>query len=61
MILNTLDNADKHRLLHQAFVYPGVDRGVDLIEVLDHTKVRSAVNLWNAGQPLENGTNLARS
>ena len=60
VILNRLDNADKHRLLHQAFVYPGVDRGVDLIEVLDRTKVRGAENLWNAGMPLESGTKLAR-
>jgi hypothetical protein len=60
VILNKLDNADKHRLLHQAFVYPGVDRGVDLIELLDRTMVKSANNLWNAGQPLENATGLAR-
>lgn len=60
VILNKLDNADKHRLLHQAFVYPGVDHGVDLIEILDSAMVKRADNVWNAGQPLENGTGLAR-
>jgi hypothetical protein len=60
VVLNTLDNADKHQLLHQAFVYPGADRGVDLIEILDSTKVKRADNLWSAGQPLEDGTKLAR-
>jgi hypothetical protein len=59
VILNKLDNADKHRLLHQAFVYPGFDRGIDLIEVIDRTKVKIADNRWNAGQPLESGTHLA--
>jgi hypothetical protein len=33
VILNKLDNMDKHRLLSHAFVYPGVERGLDLIEV----------------------------
>jgi hypothetical protein len=60
VIINRLDNADKHRLLYSAFVYPGVDRGADLIEVLDRTKVKRVENLWEAGQPLENGTKLAR-
>jgi hypothetical protein len=59
VILNKLDNADKHQQLHPAFVYPAADRGLDLIEVLDRTKIRRVTNLWNAGQPLEDGTNLA--
>jgi hypothetical protein len=59
--LNKLDNADKHRLLHPAFVYRGVDRGVDLLEIFDPKKVKSTRNLWSAGQPLEDGTNLALS
>jgi hypothetical protein len=60
VILNKLDNVDKHRLLHQAFVYPGVTRGLDLIEVLDRAKVKTAQNVWTAGQPLEAGTTIAR-
>jgi hypothetical protein len=60
VILNTLDNVDKHRLMHPAFVYVGADEGPDLIEILDRRKVRSAASLWHAGRPLENGTNLAR-
>jgi hypothetical protein len=59
VILNRLDNADKHRLLHPAFVYPGVKCGLDLIELVDPSKLTSARNLWNAGLPLEDGTNLA--
>jgi hypothetical protein len=60
VILNKLDNVDKHRLMHPAFVYMGADEGLDLIEILDRRKVRSAESLWRAGQPLENGSNLAR-
>ena len=29
VIPNKLDNEDKHPLMHPAFVYPGVNRGVD--------------------------------
>jgi hypothetical protein len=60
VILNKLDNADKHRLLHQAFVYTEVEQGLDLIEIIDPERVRNAVNLWRVGQPLENRTLLAR-
>jgi hypothetical protein len=60
VILNKLDNADKHRLLHHVFVYPGVDMGTDLIEVCEPARVRRTVNLWTAGEPLENGTPIAR-
>jgi hypothetical protein len=59
-VLNRLDNEDKHRLLSPTFVYAGVARGVDLIEVLDRAKVKVTENLWTAGQPLEDGTTLAR-
>ena len=58
--LNRLDNVDKHRLLQQAFVYPGVERGVDLIEIVDPARVRVTENLWTAGQRLDNGTPLVR-
>lgn len=60
VILNKLDNVDKHRLMHPAFVYMGANEGLDLIEILDQRKVRSAESLWRAGQPLESGTKLAR-
>lgn len=60
VILNKLDNVDKHRLMHQAFVYVGAGEGLDLIEILDRRKVSSADSLRRAGQPLEDGTNLAR-
>jgi hypothetical protein len=59
VILNKLDNADKHRLLQPAFVYPGMDRGIDLIQVLDHKRFKGQSNAWKAGQPLEDGTDLA--
>jgi hypothetical protein len=38
----------------------GVDRGLDLIEILDTKQVVRASNLWSAGTPLEDGTHLAR-
>ena len=60
MVLNQLDNVDKHRRLNVAFVYPGVDRGIDLIEIIDRTKIMNSTNLWHAGQPLDHGTKLAR-
>lgn len=60
VILNKLDNADKHRLLQHSFFYPNVGRGLDLIEIVDRSKVARAENLWTAGDPLENGTSLAR-
>lgn len=59
-VLNRLDNDDKHRLLQPAFVYVGAERGIDLITVLDRSRVRTSENLWTAGQRLENGTALAR-
>lgn len=37
VILNGLDNADKHELLHPAWGEPVVARGVDMIEVVDPT------------------------
>jgi hypothetical protein len=60
VIIRNLDNADKHQLLHPAFVYAGVDRGIDLIEVLDRGRLIHERNIWTAGQPLEDGTVLAR-
>jgi hypothetical protein len=59
-ILNKLDNADKHRLMHPAFVYPREGSGIDLIEVLAPDRIMQTTNLWQAGQRLENGTQLAR-
>jgi hypothetical protein len=43
-----------------AFVYLGTVDGLGLIEVLDRARVVRAENVWNAGEPLENGTTLAR-
>jgi hypothetical protein len=60
VILNQLDNSDKHRLLHQSFVYTAADRGLDLIEIVHPSRVRDQTNLWVSGQPLEDGTKLAR-
>lgn len=60
VILNKLDNDDKHRLLAPVFIYTRVDRGVDLIEVRDPGRVKTTNNLWTRGQPLQDGTNLAR-
>jgi hypothetical protein len=57
--LNKLDNADKHHLLYPAFVYPGVNRGLDLIEVRPGANV-TKLNVWNAGDPLEDGSVLAK-
>lgn len=57
--LNRLDNTDKHRLLHPAFVYTAVERGIELIEVLDRNAVKFERNLWTAGDPLEDGTDVA--
>jgi hypothetical protein len=58
-VVNEMDNADKHRLLHPAYVIAGVERGVDLVEVLAPGRIRKRTNLWDAGQKLENGTPLA--
>jgi hypothetical protein len=60
VILNGLDNTDKHEELNPAFVYTGVARGVDLIEVLDRSKVKVEENLWTNRMELEHGTLLAR-
>ena len=59
VILNRLDNVDKHRLLQPSFVYLGVEEGKDLIEVLDPSKVRKTQNRWQSGQQLAHGTQLA--
>ena len=60
VILNQLDNTEKHDDLSPAFVYSDVGRGVDLIEVLDRRRVKRQENLWTAGTDLEDGTLLAR-
>jgi hypothetical protein len=61
VVLNALDNDDKHRLLHTSFVYPGGSegRGLDLIDVVQPSRVRASTNEWTAGEPLEDGTTLA--
>jgi hypothetical protein len=59
-VLSKMDNDDKHRLLHPAFVYPNAERGLDLIEVRNQKRVLSARNSWRTGQPLEDGTVMAR-
>jgi len=60
VILNALDNDDKHRLLHPAFAYVDEEKGVDLIEIVDPKRVTQLVNRWVSGQPLGDGTVLAR-
>jgi hypothetical protein len=60
VILNKLDNDDKHRMLSPAFVYTDAAQGVDLIEVLDPGRVKAEMNLWTPGTELEDGTRLAR-
>lgn len=59
VLVNEFDNADKHRLLHPAFAYPGHDKGLDLIEQLDPKRITRALNGWTAGDPLDDGTTLA--
>jgi hypothetical protein len=59
VILNGLDNADKHELLHPAWGEPVVARGVDMIEVLDRDLLTTTVNRWRPGTPLEHGTIVA--
>lgn len=61
VVLNRLDNDDKHRLLHPSYIYPGATEqtGLDLIHVAQPSRVVRATNSWTAGQPLEHGTTLA--
>jgi hypothetical protein len=59
VVLNNLDNADKHRLLYPSFVYPGVATGLELIEVRDPRRVRAQTNAWTFGKRLDDGTLLA--
>ena len=60
VILNKLDNDDKHRMLSPAFVYTDAAQGVDLIKVLDPARVKAQKNLWTPGTELDDGTPLAR-
>ena len=59
-VLSTMDNTDKHRLLQHGFAYPAVDRGLDLIEVRNRGRVFWEDNVWVTGEPLEDGTVVAR-
>jgi hypothetical protein len=59
-ILSAMDNTDKHRLLYHGFAYPMAQRGLDLVEVRDRSRLRSEENLWTTGQPVEHGTVMAR-
>ena len=59
VIMNKLDNDDKHKVLRPSFVYTDATQGVDLIEVLDPDRVKVAKNLWTPGMELEDGTPLA--
>jgi hypothetical protein len=59
LVLNQLDNDDKHRLLHVSYVYPGEQTGLDLIDVAEPSRVLRTTNVWTTGQPLEDGTTLA--
>lgn len=60
VVLNGLDNDDKHRMMRLAFAYTGADRGIDLIQVVDPSRVVASWNIWEVGQPLEDGTTLTR-
>jgi hypothetical protein len=61
LVLNRLDNDDKHRLMHLSYVYPGCETttGLDLIEIAQPSRVRATQNRWTSGEPLEHGTPLA--
>jgi hypothetical protein len=61
IVLNELDNDDKHQLLHTSFVYPDATEqtGLDLIHVARPSRIRGATNSWRSGQPLADGTRLA--
>jgi hypothetical protein len=60
VIAHRLDNADKHRLLYEAFVYPRAAKGTDLVDVTDTTRLVNTRNAWNEGDVLEHDTVLAR-
>src|SRR5436305_7072054 len=60
VVLNQLDNDDKHRLMNVSFVYPGELQGLELVEVLDPQRIRRRQNLWSAPQRLEHGTPIDR-
>jgi hypothetical protein len=60
VIVNALDNDDKHRVLHPAFAYVDEQQGLDLIEITDAKRVTHVINRWVLGQPLGDGTILAR-
>ena len=59
VVLNRLDNDDKHELLHPAFVYTDVSQGLELIEIVEPALVVGSTNEWLPGQPLEDGTQIA--
>jgi hypothetical protein len=60
VVLNQLDNDDKHRLMNVSFGYPGELQGLELVEILDPQRIRRRQNLWSAPQRLEHGTPIAR-
>jgi hypothetical protein len=61
VVLNRLDNADKHQLLQTSFIYPAetAKTGLDLITEARPSRVVGRTNSWSAGEPLEDGTQLA--
>ena len=59
VVLNSLDNADKHRVMRPAVVYTNAERGTDLIEIRAPSRCGKPINHWNCGEPLEQGTRLA--
>jgi hypothetical protein len=59
VVVNRLDNDDKHELLHPAFVYTDVSQGLDLLEIVDPARVIGSTNEWLPGQPLEDGSKIA--
>lgn len=59
LVLHCLDNEDKHELLRPSFVYSAESTGLDLISIAAPRRVRKAVNQWNVGDPLEDGTRIA--
>ena len=61
VVLNGLDNDDKHRLMHPVFVYTDLDEGLELIEIVVGSRVVGARSSWRPGRPLEDGMPIATS
>ena len=60
-VIARLNNADKHRLLHPVFAYASasVGDGLGFVEVLDSGHLIGTTAKWRAGEPLNDGAELA--